>query len=143
MKVEALRPHHLASLQLQDAQAYFGPEMTNPEYVESLVRAGPCFAATDGSRVIGCAGVVEVWDNRAMAWALMSRDAGRQMLTVHRLVAGFLAQAKWRRIEATVDAGFEAGHRWMRLLGFTLETPEPMRAYRPDGGDCFLYARVK
>jgi hypothetical protein len=29
------------------------------------------------------------------------------------------------------------------MLGFRLETPEPMRAYRPDGRACFLYARVK
>lgn len=143
MKVEPLRAHHLTRLTLQDAQAYFGPEMAKPEYIRALIETGQAFAAVDGDTVIGCAGVVEVWDNRAMAWALLSRDAGRHMMTVHRLVAGFLAQAKWRRIEATVDAGFDAGHRWMKLLGFRLETPEPMRGYRPDGGDCFLYARVK
>ena len=41
----------------------------------------------------------------------------------------------------TVDCEFEQGHRWAKMLGFTMEA-ERMRAYRPDGGDVALYARV-
>lgn len=143
MRVEAYRPEHLRSLELQQAQAHFRGRADDADYARALAIPGNSFTALDGDRVIACSGCVEVWDNRAMAWALVSQDAGRHMLGVHRAVHGFLMAAKWRRVEAYVDAGFDAGMRWMDLLGFQLETPEPMRAFRPDGGDCFLFSRTK
>lgn len=98
-----------------------------------MLRAGPAFTALHGETVLACAGVVEVWAGRALAWALIAEDAGRHMLGIHRAVSGFLMQAPYRRIEATVDEGFEAGHRWLRLMGFVLETPNGMRGFNPDG----------
>lgn len=143
MNIVAFRPEHVRALELQQAQRYFAGEVSGLEYGQVLASSGQAFTALDGDRVIACSGCVEIWDNRAMAWALVSKDAGRHMLGVHRAVSGFLSAAKWRRIEATVDVGFDAGMRWMALLGFHQETREPMRAYRPDGGDCYLFARVK
>lgn len=143
MIITAFRPEHVRTLELQEAQRYFVADMSGEAYGRALAQSGQAFTALDGDRVIACSGCVEIWDNRAMAWALISKDAGRHMVGVHKAVAGFLAGAKWRRIEATVDVGFGAGMRWMAMLGFVLETPEPMRAYRPDGGDCYLFARVK
>ena len=143
MIVTAFRPEHVRALELQQAQRYFAGTLSGEDYGRMLASAGQSFTALDGDRVIACSGCMEIWDNRAMAWALVSKDAGRHMLGVHRAVAGFLAGAKWRSIEASVDVGFQAGMRWMALLGFKQETPEPMRAYRPDGGDCYLFARIK
>lgn len=143
MRIVAFRPEHVRALELQDAQQYFSGLVSGVEYGLALAQTGHAFTAMDGDRVIGCSGCVECWDNRAMAWALISKDAGRHMVGIHKAVAGFLAGAKWRRIEATVDVGFEAGMRWMAMLGFKQETPEPMRGYRPDGGDCYLFSRVK
>jgi len=40
-----------------------------------------------------------------------------------------------------VDVGFKEGHRWIKMLGFELEGY--MKAYRPDGADMLLYARIK
>ena len=143
MIVTAFRPEHVRTLELQQAQRYFAGTLSGEDYGRMLASAGQSFTALDGDRVIACSGCMEIWDNRAMAWALVSKDAGRHMLGVHKAVAGFLAGAKWRRIEASVDVGFEAGMRWMTMLGFKQETPEPMRAYRPDGGDSYLFARVR
>lgn len=143
MRVEAYRPEHLRTLELQEAQSYFGIDTKSEDYAKALQNFGNSFTALDGDRIIACAGCVEIWDNRAMAWALVSKDAGRHMLGVHRAVSGFLMAAKWRRVEAYVDAGFDAGMRWMDLLGFRQESPEPMRAFRPDGGDCYMFARTK
>lgn len=143
MKVVAFHPDHVRALELQDAQQYFAGTLSGDEYARALAKSGAAFTALDGDRVIACSGCVEIWDNRAMAWALISKDAGRHMLGIHKAVAGFLSGAKWRRIEATVDAGFESGMRWMGMLGFVRETQNPMKAYRPDGGNCYLFARVK
>jgi hypothetical protein len=143
MNIVAFRPEHVRVLELQQAQRYFVGDISSEAYGRMLAQSPYSFSAVDGDRVIGCSGCVEIWDNRAMAWALISKDAGRHMVGVHKAVSGFLAGAKWRRIEASVDVGFAAGERWLKMLGFVCETPKPMRAYRPDGGDCYLYARTK
>ena len=143
MIVTAFRPAHLARLHLQPAQLAVGAEFLRPGYAEMLQRGGQAFTALDDDGVIACAGVAEVWEGRGLAWALIGASAGRHMLSVHRAVAGFLKQAPYRRIEATVDDGFDEAHRWMRMLGFTLETPGGMPGFRPDGGRSFLYAKVQ
>ena len=142
MRIERFKPEHLAQLELQDSQAYFCGQIAAPEYAESLVSPTSFTGMVDG-KVIACAGCLEVWSGRAIAWALVSKDAGQHMMQLHRAVAGYMMAAPYRRIEAWVDDGFEAGHRWLKMLGFTLETPVAMQGFRPDGGACFLYARVK
>ena len=81
------------------------------------------------------------WENRATAFALLSDDSGPHFPAIHSAVVEFLDNAPYRRIEATVDVGFKQGHRWIKMLGFELEGY--MKAYRPDGADMLLYARVK
>lgn len=143
MIVTAFRAEHLQRLTLQPAQVHLSAELLKPGYAAMLTAGGPCFTAEHDGRVIACAGVVEVWPGRGMAWALVGEGAGRAMLAIHRAVSGFLIQAPYRRIEATVDAGFDAAQRWIEMLGFTCETPNGMRGFNPDGSDSFLYSRVK
>lgn len=140
MRIVPFEPWHLRKLTLQEAQAWMGP-MLRADYGESLKNGGPCFTALDGDDVLACSGVLRMWDNRDQAWALMSEHAGRQFVAIYRAIRRFLDMHDARRVEATVDAGFEAGHRLMRLLGF--EREGLMRAYLPDGRDCDLYARVR
>lgn len=143
MRIVAFRPEHLRDLELQDAQQYFGSELLRSGYGEMLARSGQAFTAIGDNGVIICSGCREIWPQRAEAWALVSRHAGKDIVAIHRAVDGFLKQAPWRRIEASVDVGFAAGMRWLTMLGFVNETPDkPMRAYRPDGGDSYLFARV-
>lgn len=141
MHIVPFEPSHLRHLILQDSQAWLSP-MLDANYGEYLRRGGPCFTARDGDTVLVCSGMVNVWENRAIAWAIMSKDCGRHFVRIFRAIRSFLEMQDIRRIEATVDAGFEQGHRLMQMLGFRLETSEPMRAYLPDGRDCHLYARV-
>lgn len=143
MIIRRFKALDLARIQLQDAQAYFSGEVASPDYARMLEQSGQAFTAVDGDEVLCVSGCAEVWPGRALAWAFLSPAAGRHMLTLSRAVAGFLAQAQYRRIEAIVDDGFEAGHRWMRLLGFRCETPDGMPGYLPDGRKTFLYARVR
>lgn len=140
--IVAFRPEHLNGLMLQQAQAYFGGEFKKDWYVD-ILRNGDAFTALSCGQVIACSGCIEMWENVAKAWALIGADIGRDMLQIHRAVAGYLMAAKWKRIEADVDAEFDEGIRWIELLGFTRETPEPRKAYRPDGGASYLYARVR
>jgi hypothetical protein len=143
MKIIAFQAGHLYELKLQDAQQYFGDEILKPYYGEMIARSGDAFTVKDGEEVIMCCGCHELWNGRAEMWALVSKSAGRHMASIHKAVKGYLLQARWKRIEATVDAGFDAGMRWLKMLGFENETPIPMKGYRPNGGDSYLFARVK
>lgn len=141
MRIEPLRAWHLEALELQPSQAMFGAVIHEPGYVDMLTNSGPAFAALDGDTVLGCGGSVELWEGRAVIWALVSEHAGPHMLGIHRAVEGYLKQMTHRRIEAHVEVGFNPGGRWLRRLGFVFEGV--MRAYSPDGADYWLYARVK
>lgn len=133
-------PEHLIALQLQPAQAYCQSQIT-PEVLADVAELEAYTALVDGEPV-AIAGLIEMWPGRAIAWSFVGANAGPHMVRITRAVERFLGLCEHRRIEAYVDPNFEAGHRWMRLLGFDRETPGVMRAFTPDGRDQVLYARV-
>lgn len=89
-----------------------------------------------------CCGVVSYWQGRGEAWAMIDQTAGVHMIGLVRALKRIFATIDCTRVEATVIANFEAGHRLVKLLGFDLEAPL-MRKYGNKGWDYSLYARVK
>ncbi len=138
------RPEHLGALRLQAAQAYLQPLLARPEYGAALVGPNTWSGILEG-RIVGCAGVLPQWPGRAIAWALLTRNlSARHFLRAHHKVLSVLRSAQRdgaRRIETSVDSGFDAGHRWVRALGFRPEGL--MRCYSPEGRDHVLYAHVQ
>ena len=132
--------HHMRKMQLQPAQAvdHVGDDvlrlMEGP-YAVTLMSDGEPILAT---------GAVPMWEDRGYLWACLSVGVnGYTFRRVHAWAKAFLAGLPFRRLEAAVDVDFEAGHRWVRALGFDCETPDTvMRAFR-NGVDCKLYALVK
>ncbi|TQV80771.1 GNAT family acetyltransferase [Denitrobaculum tricleocarpae] len=140
MKIIGFRAEHLENLTLQPAQSDMARYMSQ-SYGTALAQSGNAFTAIKGGRVLGCAGVELIWANRGIAWSLLGKMTGPEMLGIHRRVSEFLNKQSLRRIEMTVDAAHTAGHRWARMLGFQLEGR--LQAYTPEGRDCDLYARIK
>ena len=148
MNIVPYKAEHLLKFRLQPAQLYLAAWTTedHAHAVEMAVETNMGWAFTgvdDDGKILGCAGVNLMWPGRGLAWSYLSREVGRYFPKVHRAVLRFMNGCPVHRIEATVDAGFAEGHRWVTMLGFVQETPKPMRGYRPDGGDCYLYARVR
>lgn len=141
MRIVALEPEHILAVQLQPAQAYAMPHINEAQAVEIAMSRGIGWAAVDGDEVLACAGIVHVHDERGLAWAMVSDEALRQFKTIHRVISQVVISAPWRRVEMIVDCDHAAGCRWAERMGF--EQEGRMRAYTPDGRDCFLYARVK
>ena len=125
----------------QPAQQYLHKIVDVRADFTELAQRGLAWTAEHENRILAIAGVEPQWENRAIAFALIAESAGEHFRAIHSAVADFLFRAPFRRIEATVDVGFEQGHRWIKMLGFELEGY--MKAYRPDGADMFLYARVR
>jgi len=140
MNVVPFKAEHLLGMQLQRGQEYCAPHITEA-YAKALEGVHAFTGMVDGVP-IGVGGVVELWDNRALLWSFIDRRAGPHFISVHRATKMFLETLPYRRIEAECDCEFAAGHRWLKKLGFEMEAPR-MRAFRIDGGDSALYARVK
>lgn len=138
MRIVPLKRWHLEHIDMQDAQDYVAKWLT-PE-IKQAIEDTLAFAAVDGERVLACSGVIEMWEGRGVAWAMLARDLGAKFVGVHRAVATFLDASNFRRIEATADAGFVEGERWLKKLGFRLETPV-MKGYLPNGGDASMWVR--
>lgn len=141
MNIVRMRAEHVPAVQLQEAQAFAIPMIT-AEHAQQLANAdGVAWTALDGDDVIACAGIVQVHEQRGIAWAMFSDRALRQFKLIHRVARAVLERSQWRRIEMTVDVRHDAAIQWAERLGF--EREGVMRAVTPDGRDCFLYAKVK
>lgn len=125
----------------QPAQQYLHRIVDVRADFTELANQGLAWTAESENRILAIAGVEPQWENRAIAFALISGAAGPYFWAIHSAVRNFLNSTPYRRIEATVDVGFEQGHRWIKMLGFEIEGY--MKAYRPDGADMLLYARVR
>lgn len=140
MMVEPLTVDHYRRLRAQPAQIDVG-DYVSGEHVAALSEAD-AYAAVDADTVLGIGGVVRPWAGRAVAWSVLSAEAGPHMLAITRAVKRFFALLPDRRIEISVRRDHNAAHRWARQLGFSLEANR-MAAYGMDGRDYSLYARVK
>jgi RimJ/RimL family protein N-acetyltransferase len=133
------KAEHLHVLRLQAAQAALGFDLL--EYARQLELAGGGWTALVDGAPVACAGLVEQWHGRALAWALIGDAAGRHFVSITRAVKRALNLAHYRRVEAQVDAEFSAGIRWAQLLGFEVESI--MRKFTPEGRDAFMYVRIR
>lgn len=141
MIVRTWRRGDTEAVELQSAQQYLHCIVDVRADFTELAEKGLVWTAEHDGVILGIGGVEPQWENRATAFALLSDDSGPHFPAIHSAVVEFLDNALYRRIEATVDVGFKQGHRWIKMLGFELEGY--MRAYRPDGADMLLYARIK
>ena len=141
MEVVSFNAKYLLAMVLQDAQQFMSNLVFDDEYCEQLAAAGPAHTVLVGDKPIMCAGVAEMWANRYAAWAWVSKDAGRHMVGLTRIVDDYLNTRPYKRIEAYVDARFPQGHRWAKMLNFEFEGL--MRSFGTQGQDMAMYSRIQ
>ncbi len=125
---------------LQDSQSYMSLMLDELD-LQPLAAENMAWSCELDEGIMGIGGIIPQWENRAIAWAMVSKEAGRCFLQIHKETKRQIDAAPFRRIEATIDVGFKPGHRWVEMLGFEMEGY--LRHYRPDGGDQIMYARIK
>jgi len=141
LRIIALKAEHLLAVQMQPAQGHGQRYVTEAMAGELVEADGIGWAGEQDGRIIACAGILQMHEARGCAWAMFATDALAHFKTIHRVVLAVLAASPWQRIEMTVDTRHAAACRWAHRLGFAREGL--MRAYTPDGRDCYLYARIK
>lgn len=135
MIVVPFRAEHLRGL-------VSGDDWMGSEMIVQLEGSKAVTFIADGV-VLLCCGAFEMWPGRFLAWARVNADAARpHVLAVNREARKFLQSVDARRIEANVACGVEVHHRWLRLLGFKLET-DRMPKFFPDGSDAAMYVILK
>lgn len=139
IEVIPARPEMADAIRVQNAQQIAGMAATQ-DNLAAFIRSGPAFACVD-DRVLAILGIVPMWNDRSVAWGLLSDSIGASMLQVHRAVLRGLDDLFLvKRVEAYVAAGHNEGCRWMKLLGFEYEGT--MRQFH-GGRDYDLFARVR
>ena len=140
MIIVPLTVEHVLSIEPQQAQ----DDVSVDERVataKALMHVGQSYALLDADGVMCIAGIAHQWEGRGMAWALVSRHAGRKMRLLTRIISRYLDAVNYRRIEMYVDAQFATGCRWATMLGFKDEGR--LASFMPNGNDAFMYGRVK
>lgn len=140
MIIVPFRPHHIEVFDVREAQAEMRPYFS-AEYAEAIAQT-EAFTGFINGRIVGCAGFICPWPDRATCWALIAAGVtNRQMIEITRAVKAAIDLRTERRLEATCDTDFVGAHSWLRHLGFTREGT--MRAYTPAGRDNDIYSRIK
>jgi len=142
MRIVPFSAEHLRQIELQPAQSHMIEALRQDGYGAMLENCTAFTAMDDAGKVLICAGFEERWEGCAQAWALLSCYAGRHMVSIVRALRGYIDHvAPWHRIESAVDVGFTHGERLLEMLGFEFEGLA--RAYRPDGGNCTIWAKIR
>lgn len=136
------RAEHLSRIKVQAAQAA-EVELIGPEQARAMEMSSEAFSLLANGEVKMCAGLTVSPEGRGNSWAVFGADAGPYLLRAARFAKKWFEASGLRRIEAIMLGGFTAGERWIKLLGFELETPNGMKAFGPNGETYYLYARVK
>lgn len=136
--VVPFRAHHYHWLTAAGAAAEgISPVVMTPEWLVQLEHTNAWTGVVDGAPIV-CAGTIEQWPGRHIAWAYLVDETRPHMLWITREVLAQLEQVKGR-VECTVRRDFEPGRRWARLLGFRPESI--LKKYGPEGEDHIGYVR--
>ena len=111
-------------------------------YYHHISFADHAHAAIDSQtgEVLAIAGVHMCWPGRYEAFALLGSKTQGQFFRIHRLVSKFIKFLDAKRLECVVDSDFVEGQRWVKTLGFELQSLR-MDSYLPNGNAAYMYAK--
>lgn len=141
LELRPCEPGHIKFIHPQDNAREDYHVMCTPEYA-GIITDNFSISAWDGTKCIAAAGIVPIYQGRAAAWALISKEAGPHMVQLTRAIRRGLALDPTPRIETVVNADFINGHRWARMVGMECECPL-MRKHGVHGQDEALYVRIR
>lgn len=108
---------HFAELELQPSQAYLRAH-TGIDRLRELAERGPAFSWFAADRLICCGGLREFGSDRGVLWSFVAAHAGAHFTALHRSSLRFLETVDRPLMQSTCRSGFEAGSRWLHMLGF-------------------------
>lgn len=118
--------------------------LLDPAGRDLIFKHSRTLSAWDGLKPIAAAGIIPYYPNiRAVGWAVFAPEARHHMTGIVRRALKFIKEDPARRVEMHITEGFDAGHKWAKMLGFKCETPEGMEAFSGIGKKQYMYSKVK
>ncbi len=127
MKIVDFRPEHYKEIE----DVYSEPGLSDilfsqAEQMEAMSKLGPCWTfMTDDSRVIGCIGMIMLWQGVGQAWAVFSPLIKEYGIAVSRatkrLISWAFAEYSLDRLQVIVLPEEEKNIEWAWFLGFEEE----------------------
>lgn len=115
------RKEHYAQLQAIGSASGGGTIAITPEVLKYMER-GLSFTMLEDGKPFAAGGTVPKWAGSSIAFMYLTPASGKHMLAVLRAVKKGL-EITGGRIEATARADHPAGIRFLKMLGFKIETP--------------------
>lgn len=135
--IEPFQAEHIGCIDAQESQH----GLLHDDHAAAVAQHDAWTVRLDG-KIVACCGVVPIWNGRSMMWSQISTSIkSKGMVLLTKAVLRYLNLIQ-DRMEALVVENHEAGHRWIKLLGFTLDTPLPLKKILPNGENAYLYSRV-
>lgn len=133
-----LEPWHMEVLK---SEGYLD-QIYVPGYSEYVCQGEAVAVFVDG-KLVGAGGVIPQWEGVAEGWTVVTDWLYKHPVTLVKSFIGFFetASLKYRRIQITVEEGFEKAQRFAEYLGFTPEGR--MLYYSPTGDTHIRYARIQ
>jgi hypothetical protein len=142
IEIRPFKAEDVTYLNRQTGPNFEGSNYIQKEHYFAAEKLPHSYTILIKGRIVACCGVIEYWKDRGEAWSIIDRYSKAEFVLLFRTVKKLLEDAPIRRIEATINKNFPAGHRWIKLLGFELEA-ETLKSYGLTGDDYSLYAKVK
>ena len=129
-------------IEIQPMQTLRGVVL-NMSMAKAVLKISHALTVLDAkNRVLAIAGVTETQVDTIFVWVFLSKDAGRHMLGLTRLLRRAMRENTrgYKTIETLVRSDFGPGHRWAKMFGFACV--QPGRSRDPDGNLEDLYRRA-
>ena len=140
-EIRKLKKEDLRALLLEEMNAK-ERDLYTEEMMDTLEQEPFSVSIFYKNELMVCGGAMAYWFNRAQIWTLFSERSKNNFLPVFRGIKRFLDFLPFKRIELSIDYGFELGCRRAELLGFKLECQRAEK-YLPNGNDVTLYSLVR
>lgn len=101
------------------------------------------YALIECNKVIAIGGVRELWSKRGEAWMIASKEINNYPISISKAALNVFCEADakgFKRIQCTVEQGFDSASLWIEKYGFHIECL--MKSYDMNGNNHFLYARL-
>lgn len=106
---------------------------------------GTAYTVIYGDKIMGCAGIMRLWNNVGEAWTYLSDDLRAMPFALHRIAKRMLQQvievSGYHRVQTTVNHDNPVAIRWAKALGMTCEGI--LKQFGPDKVNYGMYSMVR
>jgi RimJ/RimL family protein N-acetyltransferase len=141
-------PFHVKHLtELTNRKDIFKNDPELDERVRMVSGHPLCFSwtLTREGKILGIVGGHQIWKGVVEIWSLLSEDVLTIPIAFHKAISRILdfheENIPVHRYQATVQADFTQGQRWMEVLGFKYEGL--LKKYGVNQEDYVLFARIR